>query len=65
MPKYAKLAKSGTWMIPQTTNANCATTIAPKKVVVPPTINARCRSPRRQTVIVASTKKARSSSKVA
>jgi hypothetical protein len=65
MPKYAKLAKKGAWMIPKITNANCTATIAPKKVVVPPTINARSRSPRRQTVIVASTKKARSSSKVA
>ena len=50
-------------MIPQITSGTCHARIAPK-IMLPPTNKARCRSPRRQTVIVASTKKISSNSRL-
>src|SRR6266516_4453568 len=59
MPRYGKLMKNGDWMAPQITNADSPSANATKKIALPPTTSARRRSPRRQTVIVASTKKIR------
>src|SRR6266550_2757427 len=56
-PRYEKQAKNGAWIIPQTTSTTSPTAIALKKIRAPPTTKARSRSPRRQAVIVASTKK--------
>ena len=63
IPEYAKQRKNGTSMIPQITSGTCHARIAPK-IMLPPRTKARRRSPRRQTVIVASTKKIRSNSRL-
>ena len=63
IPEYVKQRKNGTSMIPQITSGTCHARIAPK-IMLPPTNKARRRSPRRQTVIVASTKKISSKNKL-
>ncbi|KAF5406479.1 MAG: hypothetical protein Udaeo2_34510 [Candidatus Udaeobacter sp.] len=50
-------------MIPQITSGTCHARIAPK-IMLPPTTKARRRLPRRQTVIVASTKKISSNTRL-
>src|SRR5437016_7180780 len=62
IPRYGKLMKNGDSTIPQITSADCPSDNVMKQIVLPPTTSARLRSPRRQTVIVASTKKTRSNS---
>src|SRR5216117_3774167 len=63
-PRYEKHARNGTGIIPQTTSTTCPMAIALKMMRAPPTTNARCRSPGRQVVIVASTKKMTSKSRL-
>src|SRR5437667_8336485 len=60
MPRYGKLMKKGDSMTPQITSADIPSASVTKEIALPPTIRARLRSPRRQTVIAASTKKMRS-----
>src|SRR6266576_5478105 len=62
MPKYGKLMKNGDSITPQITSTDCPSANVMKEIALPHTITARRRSPRRQTVIVASTKKMRSNS---
>ena len=52
-----RLTKNGDWMTPQITSADCPSANVMKKIALPPTMRARRCSPRRQTLIVASTKK--------
>src|SRR5437016_11806809 len=54
--------KNGDSITPQITSADCPSAKVINAIELPPTMRARRRSPRRQTVIVASTKKTRSNS---
>src|SRR5437773_9276697 len=54
--------KNGHSITPQITRADCPSAKVINAIELPPTMRARRRSPRRQTVIVASTKKTRSNS---
>src|SRR2546425_1023031 len=60
MPRYGKLMKKGDSMTPQITSADIPSASVTNEIALPPTIRACLRSPRRQTVIAASTKKMRS-----
>jgi len=56
-PDTEKLTKNGDLMTPQITKADCPSDSVIKKIALPLTMRARRCSPRRQTLIVASTKK--------
>src|SRR5438045_9729556 len=64
MTRYEKLTKNGNSITPQITSGDCPNANVMKKIALPPRMSARRWSPRRQTVIVASTKKIRSNSKL-
>src|SRR5206468_6980603 len=51
---------NGHWTAPQITSTDCTSANVIKRIALPPTRSARRCSPRRQTAIVASTKKIRS-----